>query len=706
MLSSRTRIFARFLAALVLILGALPTQRASAQDQLVTALGLDGRKEYDEMVANARIARDAGDYSEALSRYDSAYKKGLEVAREGGFGSRRMVIPLDIQTGKTLDMMVPRGKEVLSPLIEEAARVAVLADKPETVLYWLRIEGIYAYPPTREIEFPDTLDVSNRLRGDRLTLLRELTSFAEEQGIERTASALRLERARHKEIADFEYAFWQQKKQDARWNAFVILILGLLVIAGVILWFSWPSMLLPRVRWINKPHKMYRRYAPKATFRWPFLERYKRAPTQITEVLSWFLLLVFLSGLGFVMAGFFMHQLWERPLRDPFICVGLTWLFGGLGLFMLALLFFDRNGTPSIDPLGKFIVVSRAENFLATYERMQQERIAICQHHKIPGLFTRWRSMEQATINLLGQLSGRGTVPRVLVGLFVADHLRRAHHEVPPQVELWIRDGLNNGLLVYFEEAMDDYLDLLPMPDRLRWFREFPILQHRLTPELESGTPDLEKLEDELEIALENGRRWSVQKWRERFVQQELYSSLRHSVIWGAYDRDGHLLQTFRVEDEMTLVDAEMEEVDLERVAPFEVGIAHPGDWSEQARMNWAEHMADFELIMACSQLDRERITIDRAGAEDDPEVLRLGFEVSEAKIKQLWKEGWQQPYSSTYFERTFPFYGCKVRVEPDEGSVRFFDAIDVQTSLEVANIHPVALSEIIYTLRSINALD
>jgi hypothetical protein len=314
--------------------------------------------------------------------------------------------------------------------------------------------------------------------------------------------------------------------------------------------------------------------------------------------------------------------------------------------------------------------------------------------------------MEQATINLLGQLSGRGTVPRVLVGLFVADHLRRAHHEVPEQVELWIRDGLNNGLLVYFEEAMDDYLDLLPMPDRLRWFREFPILQHRLTPELESGTPDLEKLEDELEIALENGRRWSVQKWRERFVQQELYSSLRHSVIWGAYDRDGHLLQTFRVEDEMTLVDAEMEEVDLERVAPFEVGIAHPGDWSEQARMNWAEHMADFELIMACSQLDRERITIDRAGAEDDPEVLRLGFEVSEAKIKQLWKEGWQQPYSSTYFERTFPFYGCKVRVEPDEGSVRFFDSIDVQTSLEVANIHPVALSEIIYTLRSINALD
>ena len=103
----------------------------------------EGRVEYEAMLARAREHRDAGDFSEALSRYDSAYKKGLEVAREGGFGSRKMVIPIDIRRGKTMEMMVPRGKEELDPLILEAARVAVLADQPQVVLYWLRVEGMY-----------------------------------------------------------------------------------------------------------------------------------------------------------------------------------------------------------------------------------------------------------------------------------------------------------------------------------------------------------------------------------------------------------------------------------------------------------------------------------------------------------------------------------------------------------------------------------
>ena len=80
-----------------------------------------------------------------------------------------------------------------------------------------------------------------------------------------------------------------------------------------------------------------------------------------------------------------------------------------------------------------------------------------------------------------------------------------------------------------------------------------------------------------------------------------------------------------------------------------------------------------------------------------------LGFTVNGEKIKKLWQDGWQQPYSATYFERTFPFYGCKVRVEPDRGEVSFFDSRDPSIAIPADRIHPVALSEIVHTLRLID---
>jgi hypothetical protein len=711
MFPSRAHSIMRALTASLLLLGffMLPTRDVQAQDELSRAFNLQDRRAYDELVDEARSVRARGDYREALSRYEAAYKKGLEVAREGGFGSRRMVIPIDIQRGRTIDMMVPRGKEELSPLIEEAARVAVLADQPETVLYWLRKDGFHAYLSSRDVQYPDDLDVSRRLRGDRLSLLRQLIDLANERGIEHTARQLLTEQERHQKIVDFENAFWRQKRNEARHRVFTVLLIGLLVLAGLILWFSSPNLLFSRIHWSSKPHKRYRRYAPKEPFRWPTLlniVRYPKSISQLYEMLPWGLLMLFLSGLGFVMAGFFMHQLWERPLKEPFLRMGLTWLFGGLGLLMFGLMFFDRRCSPSVGPLVKFLGPSRAEHLLPDFERMQQDRLAICQQHKIPGVFTRWRSMESVTIGSFESLSGQGTVRRVLVGLFIADHLRRGRHAVPPQFELWIREGLNNGLLVHFEEAMDDYLDLIPVPERSRWFREFPFLQSRIEGAITPGTPDLERLEEELEVYLKNGRRWGVAKWRERFLRQDLYASFRHSIIWGAYDREGRLLKTFRVEDELTFVEAEMDEVDLVHLAPFEIGLAHPGEWSMQEKMAWAQHMADFELIMVCSQLDREPVALSLAASRQDPEVFSTGFDISEAKVQHMNEEGWRQFRNATHFERLFSSYRCLVHVETDLGAIRFFDAHNFQRTLEVSSIHPAALSEILYTLRAINARD
>lgn len=664
------------------------------------------RAEYEAILAKAREHRDIGDFSEALSRYDSAYRKGLEVAREGGFGSRKMVIPIDIRRGKTMEMMVPRGKEELDPLILEAARVAVLADQPQVVLYWLRVEGMYHIPLPSDAIFPAELGAQSRLQHHRLVLLDELIDLAKARGREHTLGVLEAEKERHARIREFEQRYWREQARKARIQWFIVLTIGLAVILGLIMWFSWPSLILPKIRWVNKPHKIYRRYVPREPpgFRTFFhISRQKITAEKTTAFISGTLVVFFCSGVGFFLAGLFMHNLWERPQKEPIIHIAMIWLFGGLGLFMFVLLFFDRKGIPSIDPLGKFIVASRSENLLATYEEMQRERVAICQHYKIPGLFTRWRSMEEATINLMGALSGRGVAPRALVGLFIADHLRRSYHVVPAQVELWLRDGLNNGLLVYFEEAVDDYMQMLPVAERRRWYKDFPILEHRLDPEIESGTPDMERIEEELTVALRTGRRWTVERWRERFLRGGLYAGLRHQMVWGAYDRDGALLQTFRVEDEMTFVDAEMEEIDLEssRLATDQIGIAHPGEWSKTERMTWAEHLADFEVIMACDQLSREPVEV-----APERETLALGFTVNGEKIKKLWQDGWQQPYGATYFERTFPFYGCKVRVEPDRGEVSFFDSRAPSIVIPADRIHPVALSEIVHTLRLIDGLE
>jgi hypothetical protein len=116
--------------------------------------------------------------------------------------------------------------------------------------------------------------------------------------------------------------------------------------------------------------------------------------------------------------------------------------------------------------------------------------------------------------------------------------------------------------------------------------------------------------------------------------------------------------------------------------------------------------MADFELIMVCSQLDREPVALSLAASRQDPEVFSTGFDISEAKVQRLGEEGWRQFRNATHFERLFSSYRCLVHVETDLGAIRFFDAHNFQRTLEVSSIHPAALSEILYTLRAINARD
>jgi hypothetical protein len=106
-----------------------------------------------------------------------------------------------------------------------------------------------------------------------------------------------------------------------------------------------------------------------------------------------------------------------------------------------------------------------------------------------------------------------------------------------------------------------------------------------------------------LERAMLSHRRWEITEFETLLVRHPLMNHLTQLMVWGGYDKGGHLIGTFHVTEDRTYADEKDLTCELTRFD--RIGIVHPDEFSPKLLTIWGELMSDYKIISPFVQLGR-----------------------------------------------------------------------------------------------------
>ncbi len=111
-----------------------------------------------------------------------------------------------------------------------------------------------------------------------------------------------------------------------------------------------------------------------------------------------------------------------------------------------------------------------------------------------------------------------------------------------------------------------------------------------------------------LEYALLCPRTWTAQGWQDLFVKNPVMHCFAIGLIWGTYDADGKLQDTFRYMEDGTFNTADEDEYALPEDAV--IGLLHPVEPDADTLAAWKQQLEDYEITQPFPQLDRAVFTL------------------------------------------------------------------------------------------------
>jgi predicted DNA-binding WGR domain protein len=223
-----------------------------------------------------------------------------------------------------------------------------------------------------------------------------------------------------------------------------------------------------------------------------------------------------------------------------------------------------------------------------------------------------------------------------------------------------------------------------------------------------------------LEMAMCGRRRWDAHSFRTFLVEHPLLTHLARRLLWGVYDDQGRLQETFRVAQDRTLAD--VEEAPCQLAPQARVGLVHPLDMEAALLQRWTRLFADHKLAQPFPQLGRsvypprpeemEATHIDRAQGKLAPPARVLRLE------SRGWRRGGGEEGGFRTMERAIGA-GTAVLVfepgisaaDPTRSQVQTLGPVhlyagppDEGARLRVGDLDPVLFSEIVAHALSILA--
>lgn len=144
------------------------------------------------------------------------------------------------------------------------------------------------------------------------------------------------------------------------------------------------------------------------------------------------------------------------------------------------------------------------------------------------------------------------------------------------------------------------------------------------------------------------GRKWSIDKWKELFIENPIMNSFATKLVWEEIDDKGNIIKTFRYMEDGTFNTVDEEEYELENgtyILPL-----HPADIDEEELAAWTEQLEDYEIIQPVDQLNIPVYTLKDEELEEK--------EITEFKTKKIYTSTFKSAANKLGFNMEFTEYG------------------------------------------------
>ncbi len=145
-----------------------------------------------------------------------------------------------------------------------------------------------------------------------------------------------------------------------------------------------------------------------------------------------------------------------------------------------------------------------------------------------------------------------------------------------------------------------------------------------------------------LEYVLLCDRKWSPDAWKELFIKKPVMHCFAIGLIWGAYDEQDQLLQTFRYMEDGSFNTSDEDEYELPEQC--RIGLVHPVELDKDLIQTWTEQLSDYEISQPFPQLNRPVYTV--LPEEIGKKALQRfsGTELTNLSlINKMTKFGWEK---------------------------------------------------------------
>lgn len=104
-------------------------------------------------------------------------------------------------------------------------------------------------------------------------------------------------------------------------------------------------------------------------------------------------------------------------------------------------------------------------------------------------------------------------------------------------------------------------------------------------------------------------RKWNTEKWQAFFMGNPVMFAYAVRLIWGIYDADNQLIDTFRCQEDQTLINAEGDELELPE--DTQIGMVHPISLTAEQITYWTENLYEDDIQPIFPQLTRPVIVLN-----------------------------------------------------------------------------------------------
>ena len=109
-----------------------------------------------------------------------------------------------------------------------------------------------------------------------------------------------------------------------------------------------------------------------------------------------------------------------------------------------------------------------------------------------------------------------------------------------------------------------------------------------------------------LNKVLLNGRKWSYKTFTELFIENPIMNIFALKLIWGVYDENNNLIESFRYMEDGSFNNFDEEEYIFEDSLKNKknITLVHPIELNEEKLSKWRNQLSDYEILQPINQLD------------------------------------------------------------------------------------------------------